>query len=156
MKSRIPACILVAAFALSPTQGANTPFTLTLEAEENPIKVGSEVKVDITLRNSSNHAIDVGLGWSEADYALDVRDSQNRILPETEFARKLKGHGYFYSDTIFTLQRGEALPKEMLVISKFCDVSRPGKYTIQVSRAVPKELGGGTVRSNTITITITD
>jgi hypothetical protein len=156
MKSRILASILVAACALSSARGATTPFTLTLEAEENPIKAGSEVKVGITLRNSSNHAIDVGLGLAEMDYALGVRDSQNRIPPETEFARKSKGRGYFSNETVFTLQPGETLPKEMLVISKFYDVSRPGKYTIQVSRAVPKELVGGTVKSNAITITITD
>jgi hypothetical protein len=35
-------------------------------------------------------------------------------------------------------------------------MSRPGKYTVQVSRAVPKELGGGTVKSNTLTITVVE
>jgi hypothetical protein len=36
------------------------------------------------------------------------------------------------------------------------DLSHPGEYTLQVNRAVPKELAGATVNSNTITITITD
>jgi hypothetical protein len=125
MKSRILASILVVACALSPTRGATTPFTLTLEAEENPIKAGSDVKVDITLRNSSNHAIDVGLGLAEMDYALGVRDSQNRIPPETEFARKSKGRGYFSNETVFTLQPGETLPKGMLVISSFTTSAAP-------------------------------
>jgi hypothetical protein len=156
MKSRILASILVVACALSPAGGATTPFTLTLEAEENPIKAGSDVKVDIILRNSSNHAIDVSLGLAEMDYALAIGDSQNRIPPETELARKSKGHARFSNETVFTLQPGETLPKEKLVISKFYDVSRRGKYTIQVSRAVPKELGSGTVKSTAITITITD
>jgi hypothetical protein len=40
-------------------------------------------------------------------------------------------------------------------VSKFYDLSRPEEYKIQVSRAVPKELGGGTIKSNAITITIT-
>lgn len=42
------------------------------------------------------------------------------------------------------------------MVTKFYDMSRPGKYTIQVSRAVPKELGGGTVKSNAITVTVTE
>jgi hypothetical protein len=40
------------------------------------------------------------------------------------------------------------------VLTKFYDFSRPGNYTVQVSRAVPKELGGGTIKSNIVTITI--
>ena len=156
MNSRILASILVLVGALIAANGASTPFTLTLEAEQNPIKAGSEVKVDITLRNSSNHPIAVGLGLAEVDYALGVRDSQNRIPPETDFARKSKGRVYFSNETVFTLQPGETVPKEMLVISKFYDLSRPGRYTIQVSRTVPKELGGGTVKSDAITISITD
>ena len=35
-------------------------------------------------------------------------------------------------------------------------MTRPGNYTIQVSRAVPKELGGGTVKSNVLTITVVE
>jgi hypothetical protein len=53
------------------------------------------------------------------------------------------------------LQPGESLPKALLVLTKFYDLSGPGKYTIQVSRAVPKELGGGLIKSNAITVTIT-
>jgi len=97
----------------------------------------------------------VSYGLSELEYAFDVRDSQNRIPPETEFARKSKGRAYFSNDHVFYLQPGESLPRAPLVVSKFYDLSRPDKYTIQVSRAVPKELSGGTIKSNFITITVT-
>jgi hypothetical protein len=40
------------------------------------------------------------------------------------------------------------------VASKLYDMSRPGKYLIQVSRVVPKELGGGVVKSNAVTVTV--
>jgi len=96
----------------------------------------------------------ISYGLSELDYAFDVRDSQNRIPPETEFARNSKGRGYFSSDHVFYLQPGEKLPKAPLVVSKFYDLSRPGENKIQVSRAVPKELGGGTIKSNVATLTI--
>jgi hypothetical protein len=148
--------ITLAMCAASSTQTSTPPFALTLEAEENPVKAGSEVKVDITLQNSSNRAIHVHLSLAEMEYTFEVRDGQNRIPPETEYARKAKGRGYFSNDQIFYLQPGESLPKDLLVLTRFYDMSRPGKYTVQVSRAVPKELGGGTVKSNTLTITVVE
>jgi len=148
--------IILAVSAASSTQSSAPPFTLTLGTEENSVKAGAEVKVDITLRNSSNRAMHISYGLSEIDYAFDVRDSQNRIPPETEFARKSKGRPHFWSDTVFYLQPGESLPKALLVVSKFYDLSRLDKYTIQVSRAVPKELGGGVIKSNFITIAVTN
>ena len=151
-------CVLIlitlAVCAASSTQSSTPPFALILEAEENPVKAGSEVKVDITLSNSSNRAMHMSYGLTESDYAFEVRDSQNRIPPETEFARKSKGRGYFSNDHLFYLQPGEKLPKAPLVVSKFYDLSRAGKYKIQVSREVPKELGGGSIKSNEITITV--
>jgi hypothetical protein len=153
--ARLLTLIILPLCAVSRVHSTTAPFTLTLEAEENAVKAGSEVKVDITLRNSSNRAMYISYGSSELDYAFEVRDSQNRIPPETEFARKSKGRAYVSSDTVFNLQPGESLPKALVVLTKFYDLSRPGKYTIQVSRAVPKEAGGGTIKSNPITITVT-
>ena len=134
--------------------GATTPFTITLEAEDNPVKAGSEVKVDITLRNSSNRAMYMSLCLAEVDYTFEVRDSQNRTPPETEYLRKSRGRGYFCNEQTFYLQPGESLPKQTLFLTNFYDMSRLGKYTVQVSRVVPKELGGGTVKSNVLTMTI--
>jgi hypothetical protein len=54
------------------------------------------------------------------------------------------------------LQPGESLLKAPLVVCKLYDLSRPGKYKIQVSRAVPEELGGGTIKCNVVTIAITE
>jgi hypothetical protein len=153
---RVLILITLAVCAASFTESSTPPFALTLDAEENPVKVGSEVKVDIMLTNSSNRAMHMSYGLTESDYAFEVRDSQNRVPPETEFARKSKGRGYFSNDHLFYVQPGESLPKAPLVVSKFYDLSRPGKYNIQVSRAVPKELGDGTIKSNVVTITITE
>jgi hypothetical protein len=35
------------------------------------------------------------------------------------------------------------------------DLTKPGKYTIQLARAIPKELGGGAAKSNFVAVTIT-
>jgi hypothetical protein len=60
-------------------------------------------------------------------------------------SKKSKGRAHFSNDQLFTLQPGENLPKALLVLTKFYDMSRPGRYTVHVGRAVPKELGGGTL-----------
>jgi len=151
---RLLILIVLTASAMSSAQIPTTPFTLALETKENAVRTGSEVEVDITLRNSSSRAMHISYGLSEHDYTFEVRDSQNRTPPETEFARKSKGRTNFSNDQVFYLQPGESLPKALLVVSKFYDLSRPGKYTIQVSRAVPKELGGGAIKSNEITIVV--
>jgi hypothetical protein len=81
-------CVLIlinlAVYAASSTESSTPPFALTLEAEENPVKAGSEVNVDITLSNSSNRAMHMSYGLTESDYAFEVGDSQNRIPPETD------------------------------------------------------------------------
>ena len=158
MKTSLKCALILftlAVCATSSTQSSAPPFALALEAEENPVKAGSEVKVDITLSNSSTRAMHISYGLTESDYAFEVRDSQNRIPPETEFARKAKGRG-FSSDQLFYVQPGENLPKALLVVSTFYDLSRPGNYKIQVSRTIPKELGSGTIKSNTITLAVTE
>jgi len=142
--------------AAGSVKSSTQPFTLSLETEQNVVKARSEVKVNVTLRNSSNQAIDMSSGSEEIDYAIDVRDSQGGLAPDTDFARKLKRRPYYSSEQVFSLKPGESLPKATLSITKFYDLSRPGKYTIQVSRAVPKELGGGTIKSNTITVTVSE
>jgi len=151
---RVLTLLTLTALTVGSALSTTTPFTLTLEAEENPVKAGAEIKIGITLRNSSSRAMYMSLGLSELDYTFDVRNDQNGIPAETDLARKSKARPYLSSDQVFYIQPGESLPKSSLVVSKFYDLSRPGKYTIQVSRAVPKELGGGTIKSNTITITV--
>ncbi len=151
--------IICALYVAVPTRSVTQPFTLSLEAEENVIKANSEVKVNVTIRNMSNRAMSVtdSNGPVPSDYVIDARDVHGRPAPDTDFGRKLKlkEHGYFDSTFIFTLQPGES-HKTAMVVTKLYDLSRPGNYLIQVSRAIPKELGGGSIKSNPVTITITE
>src|SRR6185437_6158558 len=154
---RLLTLIILAAYIAAPVRSGSQAFTLSLEAEESPTKVNSEVRINVTIRNTSNRAMYVSdsNGPVPSDYVIDARDSQGRPAPDTDFARKLKSkeQGYFSSDTVFTLQPGES-HKTALVVTKLYDLSSPGKYLIQVSRTVPKEFGGGAIKSNIVTVTI--
>ena len=153
---RVLTLIILAVCTAGTVTSTTAPFTLILGTEENVVKAGSEVKINITLRNSSNRAIHMNTGSSEIEYVIEVRDSQGTSAPKTDFGRKANERPHFSSDQIFTLQPGECLPKISLDVTKLYDLSRPGKYTIQVNRLVPKELGSGQIRSNPITITIAE
>jgi len=56
-QKRVLILIILAACATSSAKNSTAPFTLTLEAKENPVQAGSDVNVDVTLRNSSNRAM---------------------------------------------------------------------------------------------------
>jgi len=88
-------------------------------------------------------------------YVIDVRDEEGSPVPETELMRELRdpNHRGFGSGMLFQYKPGESW-KEELMVTLYYEMSRPGKYTIQVERKLPKELGIGTVKSNIITITI--
>jgi len=146
--------VLVTAYLANCGISANKPFALELRSEQDSVPAGSEIKVEITLRNTSNRMIRTSFGLPEFDYSVRVHDALGRIPAETALARNAKERSYFSNDQSFTLQPGESLPAATLLLTKLYDLSSPGRYTVQVSRAVPKELGGGTVESNLLTIAV--
>jgi len=52
-----------------------------------------------------------------------------------------------------TITPGETVSQKQRVSSLY-DMSHAGKYTIQASRLVANAMGGGVVKSNIITITV--
>jgi hypothetical protein len=134
----------------------STPFRLVLDSPHSAVKRGEDLTVRVTLENTSPRPIAVSesVGEIQSQYLFEVWDSQGNVPPETERARKLKGP-VTSSDVIHTLQPGGKLQNE-IVLTQLYDISRSGKYTIQVSRVIPKELGGGVAKSNKITLGITD
>jgi hypothetical protein len=158
-------CLLAALpLALSPSFArVADPFSITLTVPQQEVKAGAEVKAEIMLRNTSSHEISlsrvVGEERAEFEYAVEVRDGRGHLAPETQYGRNLRNRTpapdvpRFFSSLIFALQPGETWA-EVAAITKLYDLGRPGKYTIQVSREIPRELGKGTVKSNQITITV--
>ena len=44
----------------------------------------------------------------------------------------------------------------LVFVNYLFEMNRPDKYTVQAAREIPKDLGQGHVRSNTIAITVTE
>jgi hypothetical protein len=117
----------------------------------------------VTVTNTSNRDISfiTSPGPIPEDgliYQIDVRDAQGRSAPpsadlRTRDPRVPINYG---SRLARTLKPGESFV-DQVTVTRFYDLSRPGEYTISVSRPMPprQNLGKGSVKSNAITVKVT-
>jgi hypothetical protein len=141
-------------------------FSITISAPD-VISAGSEPKLSIVLKNTSDHKImltrSLQTDRGELHHDVEVRDDKGDLVPEMEYHQKLKGRlpatpgkapppPIVGSDIFVTMKPGETRNDD-LTISKLYDLSKPGKYTIQVSRF--DETAKAVVKSNTITVNVT-
>ena len=135
---------------------AGPPFALFLHAQEPTIKSNSEVNVVVTLENISSREIGILKSTPEFDYSVDVRDEAGKIVPDTDYGRKLKTPGTVEisaSAIIVPLKPNEVI-EDRLCVSKLYEMHTPGKYLIKMSRTIPEDIGKGVVNSNSITVTV--
>lgn len=139
------------------TQSPVAPFSILISVQEPVSKVGAPVVVKVTVRNILNHDIAFFDTSRYCDYTIDVRDSGGLSAPETEFKRSLKcspGADIIHGRRKLVRLKPNATIDDELVVTEMIDLSRPGEYTVRVSRKAPPELGGSVVESNSITVTI--
>lgn len=143
--------------------GGGVPFSVVITGPQKPVKAGSEVKIEIVLRNTSDREITVGrtlVSQAEFHYLIEVRDSQGHPAPDTEYGRRIMGREtgkrtimYSSGDAFFTLKPNDTLDDEA-VVTKLYDLSQTGKYFIQVTRSPLEKVDNGRIKSNIITITV--
>jgi len=159
------AFLMLGVASIAYSQTSQQPFTITISAEKNQVKSGDEVGIDIVMTNTSNHDIDCASYGSNAldrNYRYEVFDEQG---PVPKIKRKYPEIGETGSLSPCTIKPGGSAHADGGLISILYDFSRPGKYTIQVSRPVwgddqrPGTAGTvqnnqADVKSNIITITV--
>lgn len=156
----LAALLLVATSAvlvLAQDRAAKQPFTIAISPVNATVKAGADVWIKVQLTNTSKQDLDTSANISDLtgldpNFVPQVRDSRGHLAPKRVYPHPELAGGHPVLDRI--LRPGENLAEEQNV-SRLYDMTRPGEYVIQVSRDVPKELGKGTVKSNTITITVT-
>jgi len=139
-------------------QPPQPPFSITISAEKTEVKTGSEVFIKIQMKNTSGHEVDCSMaptnGW-DAAYQYDVRDTHGNLAERKLLA---PGHPEIKEDSSIwpcILKPGESNNFDSY-IGRRNDMSRPGKYVVQVSRLIVSgHKESGMVKSNTITITVT-
>lgn len=121
-------------------------------------RVGSRVWITVKMTNITNHAIDISGSFTDAgnaSYSWEVRDEDGK--PAEKIAHlhpEMVTGSPFWSGIL----PGDSNIGEVQ-LDRVYKLDRPGKYTVQVSRAdqdCPDANGKPVVvKSNTITITIT-
>ena len=140
------------------------PFSIAISPLQQSIAAGTEVKVEIALKNISNREIYLSKSnassQAEFHFVVEAHDDTGKPVPDTEYGRRVmrretkKRSVLFGSEIFFTLQPGEIFQDEVIA-SKLYDLSQPGKYVIQLSRRVSDNPKDGVGKSNEITVTVT-
>jgi hypothetical protein len=141
----------------------NAPFTIALSAAKSKVDVGGPVDLRVVMTNTSDHDVDCTTNGSNAldrSYEYEVTDENGRPVRKIE-----KEHHGGSSIWPCIVKPGQSDGPSGGRISVLYDFSRPGLYTIQVSRKVwgdedrPGTFGKGNdhapvVKSNIITVTV--
>ena len=145
---------LLAGLASAQKQPAKPPFTLVLSAEKATATLGSDVWVKVRWTNTSGQTLDASANILDAtnvdpNFLFEFLDDDGRPVPRKVYEfPQTSGHAEFG-----TLGAGESITHDVNLIRLF-ELKKAGKYALQVSRLIPKALGGGTVKSNVLTITV--
>jgi len=141
---------------LSQKQTTRPPSILTLITANLIVKSGSDVWVEVRWTNTSDSELNANryidsLSGRDFAYLLDVRDSAGHALSRIPDKSPVR--------PVFDAQFATLKPQETIAnninLSKLYNLSRAGKYTIQVSRRIPESPRGDIVKSNVVTITVT-
>jgi len=150
MKNRTKAIIHIVAaaavLALAPELYSQAPaptpfFSLKLVVTPRNFKTGSDIVMEVDLTNTTNEGKEIAicLGMSvDCNFAIYVRDSRGNLLPQPQPPS-------VWSLADMSVEPGQTV-KFVSNLSKLFDLSRPGRYDIQVER--------GTVRSNVSRIAV--
>lgn len=142
----------------------NPTISVTITAISDVVKLGSEVRIKVTVTNKSDR--DKWLGTSsgksqgEVLNLVDVRDEQGNAPTRTKYHRVLRGENagdhpqeVMKRDVVGSLTKpGESVTEE-IILNKLYDLNKSGKYEIQVEHEDPETKA--LVKSNTITVTVT-
>jgi len=154
--------VVLCALIGSTARASDQPLKITISTSNPVIKAGSEIVIKLAVKNVSRKkkTVTKSNGPLEAElyYKVSVRDAYGNAPKETRYQRQITGKepvNIQRSTVYVTLAPNEALSDDML-LNKLFELDEPGRYTVQVTREIPKELGGGLVKSNIIEITITE
>ena len=168
----MPGWLLCAVYILSvagPAHSAKLPFIVTISAtapatktgpDAYAVKAGADIFIKVRITNTSNRDIVLGdacddrVGVDGYDQ-YEIRDSNQRSCSRKQLQHPEippTSHGWVGR----TLKPGASMNVGEDRITGLYDLTQPGQYTVQVSRAVSDSPQDGAVKSNTITVTVAE
>jgi hypothetical protein len=156
---------MILGVAVAPGYCAEPSLSVTIRLTQDTVRAGSEVRVKIVMKNVTDHQIRIpgkaevrGDDVVPANCHATVTDAKGARAPLTNYGEKMWGRpleeGHEGTWVFGTMEAGEERPfTSDLILSRLYDLSKPGKYTVQVR--YPDGDGHGVVKSNKVTLTIT-
>jgi dipeptidyl aminopeptidase/acylaminoacyl peptidase len=126
-------------------------FSIAISVPQDEVRVGLDVPVKITLRNISDRQIMFGhrpgANNPEFSYEIEVKNAKGQRVDETAYGREARDpkRRQEESRTEDYVQPGGS-SVQTAHLAKLVSLSRPGWYTVQVSRKDP--VSGQVVRSS--------
>jgi hypothetical protein len=131
------------------------PITIRITATTPTVKVGSDVRIELTITNHSRRDLDTSANISELtgldpNYTWDVRNRAGRKAPakKDKNAELASGHAVFGS---LNAEQSATIEQD---ISRLFDFSQPREYFIQASRQVQQDGKTVVVMSNELKVTV--
>ena len=143
------ACMISASTSVAIAQTAKDPFSITISADKPTVVAGSRVYIRIKLTNMSDHVVDCSsamVGAFDRRYLYEVLDENGKSMIKTD----IDPERYQFCN----LDPGESTGNGERLIRWLYDFTKPGTYTVQLSRFIGNDEKQGAVKSNTITITV--
>jgi hypothetical protein len=157
------AILTVPAYPQSTGETARARYTLTIRGKQNSFKVGDEIRVAVTWKNTSGQPVlnAPEIPTAETKYRVYVQDEKGVLATETKMGRRIRTRkGEQGQDTVTVTQTGpfkyfqpgETMTEE-IVLNKVYDLSKPGTYFVRVQ---PQGDSDASAQSNTVMITLTE
>jgi hypothetical protein len=130
-------------------------FSLALSTMQESVSTGSEIRLTIKLTNQTNHVISLIDMDQRCDFRVEVRNSRGQPVRETEQKHRFKCADPVAGKVIQIILKPGEQREYLLFLNDLYDMTSPDEYLAEVYRQIPKEMGDGRVKSNTITLRVT-
>jgi hypothetical protein len=139
----------------SPVGDGHASFQIAISAPNDEVQVGADAQVVITLRNTSDRqmlfAHRPGMNNPEFSYRIEVRNAAGREVEETGYGREARQRQQTEGRSVDYVQPGMSTA-QTAHLERLVNLSRPGRYTVRVSRIDPATRA--VVRSNEVTLNV--
>jgi dipeptidyl aminopeptidase/acylaminoacyl peptidase len=135
------------------TGPSHASFAISVSVSQDEVRLGTDIPVKITLKNVSDHQITFGHRPGENNpefsYDIEVKNAKGQRVEESAYGRETRDpkRREEQSRTVDYVQPG-GTTVQTAHISKLVSLSRPGWYTVRVSRK--DSMSGEVVRSNEV------
>ena len=141
--------ILYALVVMGPNAVGSGILSIRIVPSSPTVLSGTAIMLQVTITNNSQDVAAYHDYNRDCDYTIRVTVNGGSPATESAYKRELPCDKGLRNVTI-RLKPGES-KEDRITISRLYDMSSPGEYSVQISRAFP---GIGEVKSNVVTVTI--